>query len=90
MKLLICVINDTGKVDEILEAFLEIGITGATIIDSYGMGRTLIQDVPIFAGFRNLLSGTSKYNKTILTVIGEPTKAEEAITAIEAIIVNLE
>ena len=52
MELLICVINDPAKVDEILEAFLEIGITGATIVDTYGMGKTLVQDVPIFAGFR--------------------------------------
>lgn len=90
MELLICVINDPSKVDEILEAFLEIGITGATIIDTYGMGKTLVQDVPIFAGFRNLLSGSSKYNKTIFSVIREKEKVEQAITAIEKIVGGLE
>lgn len=86
MQLLVCVINDPSKVDEILEAFIEIGITGATIIDSFGMGRELIQEVPIFAGFRNLLSGSSKYNKTIFSVIGEEEKLHKAVTAVENIV----
>jgi nitrogen regulatory protein PII len=90
MQLLVCVINDPAKVDEILEAFIEIGITGATIIDTYGMGRTLVQDVPIFAGFRNLLSGTSKYNKTIFSVIDEDDKVNQATAAIETIVGELE
>jgi nitrogen regulatory protein PII len=90
MELLVCVINDPSKVDEILEAFLEIGITGATIIDTYGMGRTLVQDVPIFAGFRNLLSGPSKYNKTLFSVIDSKEKVDNAIKAIEAITGELE
>ncbi len=90
MKLLVSVINEPAKVDEILEAFIEIGVTGATILDTYGMGRTLVQDVPIFAGFRSLLSGTSKYNKTIFTVIDSEQKLEQAIAAIESITGNVD
>ena len=37
MELLIAVINDVDRIDEVLEGFLEIGITGATVIDSHGM-----------------------------------------------------
>ena len=73
-QLLVCIINDPAKVDDILQMFLEIGITGATIIDSYGMGKTVVQDIPIFAGFRSLLSGTSKFNKLILSVVKEEEK----------------
>ena len=89
MELLVCVINDPSRVDEILEGFLEIGITGATIVDSYGMGRTLIQDVPLFAGFRNLLSGPSKYNKTIFSVIDSKEKLTEGVAIIENILGDL-
>ena len=38
MELLIAVINDVDCVDEILAGFLEIGVKGATVIDSEGHG----------------------------------------------------
>ena len=85
MELLVCVVNDPQKVDDILQAFLEIGITGATIIDSYGMGKALLQDIPIFAGFRNMLAGTGSYNKTIFSIIENEEKANQAIAAIDSI-----
>jgi hypothetical protein len=50
MQVLIAVVNDPEKVDEILSGYLELGITGATIINSEGMGRVLSHDIPIFAG----------------------------------------
>ena len=62
--LLIAVVNDADKVDEILSGFLEIGITGATIISSEGMGRLLSHDIPIFAGLQTLLQGSRPQNRT--------------------------
>lgn len=67
--LLIAVVNDAEKVDEILSGFLEIGITGATIISSEGMGRLLSHDIPIFAGLQTLLQGSRPQNRTIFSVI---------------------
>ena len=89
-QLLVCIINDPGKIDDILQAFLELGITGATIIDTYGMGKTVVQDIPIFAGFRSMLSGTSKFNKMLLSVIKEPEKIDSAIKAIETLCGDLD
>src|SRR5687768_10151097 len=54
MQLLVAVINHEEKVDDVLAGFLELGITGATIVGSEGMGRVLSHDVPIFAGVRSL------------------------------------
>jgi len=90
MDLLVCVVNEPRKVDDILQAFLEIGVTGATVIDSYGMGSLLVEDIPIFAGFRSLLSTSSNYNKTIFSVIKSKEMVEQAVAAIEAICGNLE
>ena len=45
MELLIAVINDVDLMDEVLAGFLEIGITGATVLDSEGMGRVLSHDI---------------------------------------------
>lgn len=89
MELLIAVINDPHKIEEVVEAFLEIGITGATIIDSFGMGKVISQDIPIFAGFRQLLAGSGSSNKTILSVIKEKDKVEAAFKSLRKICGNL-
>ena len=52
MHLLIIVLNKEEYLDDVLEAFIETGITGATIVDSVGMGKTLAYHIPIFAGLR--------------------------------------
>ena len=39
MHLLIAVVNDPEKVDEILSGYLEVGITGATIISGFTIKR---------------------------------------------------
>ena len=69
MKLLILILNKVEKLEEVLEGFLEIGITGATVIESSGMGRILSEEVPIFRGLRFMFAGEKPHNKTILSVI---------------------
>ena len=71
MKLIVIVLNKTEFLEDLLLAFLEIGATGATVIDSVGMGRILSHDVPVFAGLRSAFPGTSPGNKTILVVADE-------------------
>ncbi len=69
MQLLIAVVNDPDKLDEILSGFLELGITGATVVGSEGMGRLLTDDIPIFAGLQTLIAGSRPQNRTIFSVI---------------------
>lgn len=72
-----------------LEAFIELGINGATILDSIGMGRILAHDIPIFAGFQNLLHDSRPGNKTILSIVPDQ-KVERIIQAVEQIIGSLD
>ncbi len=69
MKLAILVLNKEEELENLLEGFIEIGITGATIVDSIGMGHILSTEVPIFAGLRFMFAGARPYNKTILSII---------------------
>lgn len=69
MQLLIAVVNDPEKVDEILSGFLELGITGATILSSEGMGKLLSHDIPIFAGLQTLIGGSRPQNRTIFSAL---------------------
>lgn len=71
MKLSVLILNREEYLETVLEGYLEIGITGATVIDSIGMGHILSSEIPIFAGLRFMFSGSRPYNKTILSVINE-------------------
>ena len=89
MKLLVFILNKEEYLEEILEAFLELNIQGATILDSVGMGSILAQDIPIFAGFKQLLQGSRPANKTILTVIPD-NLVQPAVQAIEQVVGSLD
>ncbi len=89
MKLLVFILNKEEHLEEVLEAFLELNIQGATILDSVGMGSILAQDIPIFAGFKNLLQGSRPANKTILTIVNEDA-VDSAIQAIQQIVGSLD
>lgn len=84
MELLLFVLNKEEHLEEVLEAFLELGISGATILDSIGMGRILAHDIPIFAGFRNLMQDSRSANKTIISVVAEE-KIPLVVKAVEQI-----
>lgn len=69
MKLLVFVLNKEELLEATMEAYLEAGITGATILDSEGMGRFLAYEVPLFASFKDVMAGAVPRNKTILSMI---------------------
>ncbi len=86
--LLVIVLNKEEFLEDILTAFVEVGISGATVVDSVGMGRVLAYDVPIFASLRKTLEGrySAPYNKTIFTVIPNEDKLHTTIELIEQIL----
>jgi len=71
MKLVIVFLNKIEFLDDLLSGFLEIGVTGATVLDTVGMGRIISKNIPIFAGLRDAFAGSSPANKTILAVVDE-------------------
>ena len=85
MELLVAVINQEDRLDDILSGFLELGITGATVIDSEGMGHVLSHDIPIFAGLQTLISRARPQNQTIFSVIDSDEKVQGAIALLQEI-----
>ena len=88
MKLLVLILNKVEKLEEVLEGFIELGITGATVIESVGMGQIISEEVPIFAGLRFMFTGAKPHNKTILSVIRED-KEESVINVLQKILGDL-
>ncbi|MEA2062439.1 MAG: hypothetical protein U9P14_01965 [Gemmatimonadota bacterium] len=87
---MVFILNREEYLDEILSGFIEIGIGGATIIDSMGMGRILSHDIPIFAGMQGLLSGGRPHNKTIISVLPDRETFDKAAELIEDVCGRLE
>ena len=83
--LLVLVLNKVEYIDKILERFLEIGISGATIIDTTGMGRTLMENdnIPIFGGLSRMFQNARPNNKTIFSVINDKDTLHRATAVIK-------
>jgi hypothetical protein len=82
LELLFCVVKDYHQRDMILEGFLELGITGATVVEAHGMAQVLSKDVPIFAGLSSLFPRASSDSHMILSVL-DSAKIESAARLIE-------
>ena len=89
MHLLVAVINHEELVDDVLAGFIELGITGATVVESKGMGRVLSREVPIFAGLRTLAASSRPANRTIFC-LADDAKIDAAIALIEEVCGNLD
>lgn len=75
--LAVCILNGKEFLDRTLEAYLELGIQGATVMQSQGMGQILVRDFPLFAGFKDLLEAGGPFNYTIMAVIHDTTLINE-------------
>lgn len=81
MRLAIIFLNKIELLDDLLSTFLELGIPGATVVDTVGMGHIVSDNIPIFAGLRDFFAGSSPTNKTILVVVKNDmiSKIDEAL-----------
>lgn len=73
MYALFIILNEVDYLDDILAKFCDLGVSGATILDSQGMASAIVQremdSIPLFGSLKTLLKGSRPYNKTIFTVI---------------------
>lgn len=53
-RLMLIILDRAELVDELLTGFLDVGVPGATVLESRGMGSIIRQDMPMFAGLASL------------------------------------
>lgn len=85
MELLVCVINEDEQVEHVLTGFLELGVTGATIIKSQGMGRHLTEGVPVFGGLQAIVSHSRPHNTTVFSIIESKETLEAALEMVQRV-----
>ena len=89
MKLAVLILNKEEYLENLLEGFIEIGITGATIVNTEGMGHVLSHDIPIFAGLQTLINGSRPQNRLVLSVI-QAEQTADAITLFQDVCGDLD
>ncbi len=90
MKLLILVLEKFEKMEEVLVQLKEAGITGATILNSTGMAKTLAAsgEEYLFGSLRRFLDLDRKENRTMFVLL-KAEQVEKAIAAIEDVVGDL-
>ena len=85
MYLLIAVINNEELLDDLLMGWIDIGVTGSTVIESTDSLQLISEHIPIFAGFRSLTSGGMRHNKTLVTAIESREILHQAIAYLKTL-----
>ena len=89
MKLLIIVIYDSSQLQDILTALIELDVRNAIAIDSEGLTHVLAQEVPIFAGLRQLVTTPKSPCKTVLGVTDDAEIISKLERTLEAIGIDM-
>ncbi|MCK4273164.1 hypothetical protein KAU04_00375 [bacterium] len=71
MHLLIVILNEEKFLEDALSVLVELGVTGANVVDVRSMGPMLAYDVPIFAGLRYQMEGRRPYAKMLFALVQE-------------------
>lgn len=90
MYALFLVLNETDYLDEILARFVDVGVRGATILDSQGMASALAssneKDFPFFGSLKILFEGARPFNKTIFTVLENEELVDRTVAAVKDVL----
>ncbi|MGD2136281.1 MAG: hypothetical protein PVF27_08975 [Gemmatimonadales bacterium] len=83
MELLVCVINREEKLEEILAGFAELGVSGATVVNSEGMARLIAGELPVLSDLQSLLARSRPQNTTVFSVMESGAMVDRAIRVVE-------
>lgn len=75
-ELVVCVVDDPEKAEDVLGAWVELGVPGVTILDSTGLGHHMsglgaADDVPLFPSLESLLRAREESHRTLLAVVND-------------------
>jgi nitrogen regulatory protein PII len=92
MYVILYVLGDPDRLDEVLDAWRKAGVGGATIIESAGIYRrqTCRRHIPIRFGFEHLTERMEHCSYTLLTVVEGEETVQRCIAAVESIVGSLE
>jgi nitrogen regulatory protein P-II 1 len=95
MNMILFVLHDPEKLRQVLDAWKEAGVSGATVLFSTGMGRiqqnqSLRDDLPLMPSLEDFFPQSESLSRTIFSVVDDETVVEKVIAATERVVGDLE
>ncbi len=89
-ELVVLVLNDPDKIEDVLAAWVAVGVSGVTILNSTGLShklgrRGLRDDLPFFPSLEHLLRSREEPHRTLFAVVPDGFDVEALVTATEEI-----
>ena len=71
--------------EDLITGWLDIGITGATVMESTDLLQLISHHIPIFAGFRSFAGTGIRHNKTLMIGIEKKPILDNAVEFLEGL-----
>lgn len=92
-QILVLIADDPGRAQEVLDAWFEAGVTGATALDASGTRQALAgrlrEDLPLIPSLADLLQGREEHKRLIFSVVADDFDVDGLAARTEAILGNL-
>ena len=92
--MVIFVLDDIDRCQDILDAWEAAGITGVTILESSGLGRVrqagMRDDLPLMPSLSDLFKKTETRHRTLFTVTKDQEKIDALVEATQSVVGDLE
>ena len=94
MSLILFVLHDPEKLPDLLTAWEEAGVSGATVLFSTGLGRIrqnegLRDDLPLMPSLEDFFPKIDRLSRTIFTLVDDETIVDKVVAATEQVVGNL-
>jgi nitrogen regulatory protein P-II 1 len=95
MSMILFVLHNAEKLHEVLDAWKETGISGATVLFSTGIGRihqnqALRDDLPMMPSLDDFYPIPENLGRTIFTIIDDDSLIEKIVRATERVVGSLD
>lgn len=92
--LVVFVLDDPDRCDDLLDAWESRCVTGVTILESTGLGRVrragLRDDIPLMPSLGDLLRGRETHHRTLLSAVDNEEQVNALVEATQSIVGDLD
>ncbi len=94
MYMILFVLNDPDRLEDVLTAWEQASVTGITVLPSTGLGRIrqkegLRDDLPLIPGLEDFYHHQSDISHTLFTIIDDEEQIWKVVEATEALVGDL-
>jgi nitrogen regulatory protein P-II 1 len=93
MYLILFVLDNPDKLEELLDAWEKAGTGGATVLSSTGMHRlnagVIRDDIPLIPGLDDFYKRVEDYHRTLFTIVKDDEMINKIVDATQSVVGNL-